>query len=375
VVSTGVVGSGERSLFDGAFEGRRVFITGHTGFKGSWLSAWLLELGAAVTGYALEPPTEPSLFDELGLAGRVTTVTADIRDLDVLREAMVAARPEIVFHLAAQPLVRQGYADPVETFETNVMGTVNVLEAVRACAGVRAVVNVTSDKCYENHETVRPYTEADPMGGFDPYSCSKGCSELVTSAFRRSFFAAPDAAVVTSARAGNVIGGGDWAADRIVPDCVRALMAGVPVLVRNPEAVRPWQHVLEPLSGYLWLAASVLERGRELQGGWNFGPETSDIVPVARIADAMVAGWGEGSWSRPEPPAPQPHEAGILLLDISKARRVLGWRPVWDTDRAAAATASWYRGRAADPTRVPTLTAADIGSYVADARAAGAPWA
>jgi CDP-glucose 4,6-dehydratase len=362
-------------LFAGAYAGRRVFVTGHTGFKGSWLVAWLLRLGADVTGYALDPPTTPSLFEELGLAGRIRHIVADVRDLDALRASMVDARPDVVFHLAAQPLVRFGYAEPVATFATNIMGTVNVLEAVRACAGVRAVVNVTSDKCYENHETVRPYAETDPMGGFDPYSSSKGCSELVTAAYRRSFFAAPDAAVIASARAGNVIGGGDWAADRIVPDCVRALTAGQPVLVRNPEAVRPWQHVLEPLSGYLWLAARMLAKGRAFEGGWNFGPDPSDVVPVSRVADAIVTGWGSGSWLVPESAVPQPHEAGLLLLDISKARTGLGWRPVWDTGRALATTAAWYSARHADVADVPALVEADIESYSAEAQAAGTAWA
>jgi CDP-glucose 4,6-dehydratase len=376
LVSGGVTDriTGMDDLFAGAFKRRRVFVTGHTGFKGSWLTEWLLELGAEVTGYALDPPTTPSLFDELGLDGRIRHVFADVRDLDRLLVEMAASRPEVVFHLAAQPLVRQGYAVPVETFETNVMGTVNVLEAARGCAGLRALVNVTSDKCYENHETVRPYVEADPMGGFDPYSCSKGCSELVTAAYRRSFFAAPDAAVIASARAGNVIGGGDWAADRIVPDCVRALAASRPIEVRNPEAVRPWQHVLEPLSGYLWLAARMLEDGHALDGAWNFGPDPGEVVPVGHVADAVVAGWGSGSWFTPESSVPQPHEAGLLLLDISKARAGLGWRPTWSTERALAVTADWYRARHEDTTRVPELVAADIAAYMRDASAAGAVW-
>ena len=370
VVTRGVDGG----LFDGVFVGRRVFVTGHTGFKGSWLTAWLLDLGAEVTGYALEPPTDPSLFDELGLAGEIAHVLADVRDLDRLREAMVAARPDVVFHLAAQPLVRLSYEQPVETYATNVMGTVNLLEAVRSVPSVRAVVNVTSDKCYENRETGQAYREDDAMGGFDPYSSSKGCSELVTAAYRRSFFGDGSPVTVASARAGNVIGGGDWALDRIVPDCVRALTAGEPIVVRNPDAVRPWQHVLEPLSGYLWLAARMLADGGGLEGAWNFGPEMSDVVPVRTIADAVVAEWGAGSWQTPETSEPQPHEAGLLLLDISRAERELGWRPVWRTGRAITAAAAWYHARNADPSSVPALVAADIASYVGDARKAGAPW-
>jgi CDP-glucose 4,6-dehydratase len=376
-VVSGVVGEeGPAALFGGSFRGRRVFVTGHTGFKGAWLTAWLLELGADVTGYALEPPTDPNLFDELDLAGRITHHIADVRDLGALREAMVAARPEVVLHLAAQPLVRLSYEQPVETYATNIMGVVNLLESVRSVPSVRAVVNVTSDKCYENRESGQAYAEDDPMGGFDPYSSSKGCSELVTAAYRRSFFGEGVSPVaVASARAGNVIGGGDWAKDRIVPDCVRALAAGATIVVRNPDAVRPWQHVLEPLSGYLLLASRMIADGHAFDGPWNFGPEPGEDWPVRAVADAIVEAWGSGSWATPDAAAPQPHEARLLSLDISKARRDLGWRPVYDVRHALRATAEWYAARHRDPGSVPQQTLADIADYVAAARSAGAVWA
>jgi CDP-glucose 4,6-dehydratase len=362
-------------LFGGAFAGRRVFVTGHTGFKGSWLTRWLLELGAEVTGYALDPPTDPNLFDELGLQGEAAHIVADVRDGQRLRAAMAAARPEFVFHLAAQPLVRLSYEHPVDTYETNIMGTVHVLDAVRSVHSVGVVVNVTSDKCYENRETGQAYVEDDPMGGFDPYSSSKGCSELVTAAYRRSFFGEGSAVAVASARAGNVIGGGDWASDRIVPDCVRALAAGEPILVRNPHAVRPWQHVLEPLSGYLWLAARMSADAHTFDGGWNFGPEPGEDWPVSAVVDELIAAWGAGSWTTPAAGPAQPHEATLLNLDITKARRELGWRPVYDVRHAIGATAGWYAARHRDPSSVPANTASDIAGYVAAARAAGVPWA
>jgi len=371
VVSTSV-GNG---LFHGVLAGRRVFVTGHTGFKGSWLALWLLELGADVTGYALEPPTTPSLFEELHLARRIKHVVADVRDLDRFRAEVAAAEPQVVFHLAAQPLVRLSYEQPVDTFATNVMGTVNVLQAVRSTPSVRAVVNVTSDKCYENRETGQAYREDDAMGGYDPYSSSKGCSELVTAAYRRSFFNQDSPVAVASARAGNVIGGGDWALDRIVPDCVRALAAGEPIVVRNPGAVRPWQHVLEPLSGYLWLAARMLEAGHGFDGAWNFGPGQGGDWSVGAVVDEVVAAWGSGSWVTPQDAIPEPHEAKLLNLDISKARRELDWRPVYDVPHAIRATAEWYEGRHRDPGSILERTLADVAEYAAAARLAGVPWA
>jgi CDP-glucose 4,6-dehydratase len=368
-----VVSPAMSALFGGAFSGRRVFVTGHTGFKGSWLAEWLIEMGADVTGYSLDPPTEPSLFDELGLAGRMRHVHGDVRDLPHLTSAIAEARPEIVFHLAAQALVRLSYEEPVLTYESNVMGTVNVLEAVRCAGDVAAVVNVTSDKCYENREDGRAYCETDPLGGHDPYSSSKGCAELVTAAYRRSFFAEPGATRIASVRAGNVIGGGDWAVDRIVPDCVCALQAGEVITVRNPDAVRPWQHVLEPLSGYLLLASRLLAGSPQLAGAWNFGPQDAGMVPVSSVADAIVAAWGSGAWECPVAPEGQPHEAQLLCLDVAKAKDALGWRPLYDVDRAVGVTAKWYRARA-EGHDVLELTKADIADYVDEARRAGIMW-
>jgi CDP-glucose 4,6-dehydratase len=357
-----------------SYRDRTVFVTGHTGFKGAWLAEWLTSLGAAVTGYALDPPSQPNLFDALDLGARLKHVVADIRDRDRVVAEVQAAQPSVIFHLAAQALVRRAYAEPRETFETNVMGTVHVLEAARACPSVRAVVVVTSDKCYENLETSRPFRETDAMGGRDPYSASKGCAELVTAAYRESYFT--NGAAVASARAGNVMGGGDWAADRIVPDCVRALAAGEPIVVRNPDAVRPWQHVLEPLSGYLWLAALMLRDGHRYEGPWNFGPtETSGARPVRWVVDRFVDEWGSGSWTTPADTGRQPHEAHHLNLDSSKAREQLGWALVWDARTAVRQTASWYREyyRAAATAR--ELVEHQLAMYQDDARAVGLAWA
>jgi CDP-glucose 4,6-dehydratase len=323
------------------WRGRRVFLTGHTGFKGGWLSLWLAELGAEVHGYALAPPTEPNLFTTAGVEKRLAASTlADIRDAAKLEQAMQAARPEVVLHLAAQPLVRQSYAEPVETFAVNVMGTVNLLEAVRRTPGVKAVVNVTTDKCYENREWVWPYRENEALGGHDPYSSSKACSELVTAAWRRSFL---DAAGVqlASARAGNVIGGGDWAADRLLPDFLRALDAGKPLVVRSPQATRPWQHVLEPLSGYIMLAERLCTEGAAFAEAWNFGPDEADARPVEWIVETLCARMTDATWQRDT--APQPHEAHTLRLDSAKAHARLGWQPRWNLQRALEATLDWHQ--------------------------------
>jgi CDP-glucose 4,6-dehydratase len=323
------------------WHGRRVFLTGHTGFKGGWLSLWLAELGAEVHGYALTPPTEPNFFTAVGLErSMASSVIADIRDASSLERAMQATRPEVVLHLAAQPLVRQSYAAPVETFAVNVMGTVNLLEAVRRTPGVKAVVNVTTDKCYENREWVWPYRENEALGGHDPYSSSKACSELVTAAWRRSFL---DAAGVrlASARAGNVIGGGDWAADRLVPDFLRALDAGRPLVVRSPLATRPWQHVLGPLSGYLALAEKLYSEGAAFAEAWNFGPDEADARPVQWIVETLCARVPGAAWQRDV--APQPHEAHTLRLDSAKAHARLGWRPRWNLPRALEATLDWHQ--------------------------------
>ncbi len=351
-----------------------VLVTGHTGFKGAWLAEWLTRLGAEVTGFALDVPTRPSLFDAIGLGGRVRDVRGDVRDPERVAAAMAGARPSVVFHLAAQAIVRTAYAQPRDTFETNVMGTVNVLEAARACDSVRAVVVVTSDKSYRNLEAGRPFREGDAMGGRDPYSASKGAAELVVEAYRRSFFA--DGAALASARAGNVIGGGDWAADRIIPDVVRAVTAGEPVVVRSPDAVRPWQHVLEPLSGYLLLAARLLERPRAFDGPWNFGPADAHADRTVRwVVEQFLDAWGGGTWTRPETAEPQPHEANRLALDSTKARERLGWRPVWDAPEAVRRTADWHAAYHADPATARGGVAFQLGAYVDAARAAGLPWA
>ena len=307
------------------WQGKRVFVTGHTGFKGSWLLLWLQSLGAEVTGYALAPSTSPSLFEVARVGEAMTSLIADIRDLPTLQQAMRDARPDIVIHMAAQALVRHSYQNPVETYSTNVMGTVHVLEAVRHSPGVKAVVVVTTDKCYENKEWVWGYREDEPMGGHDPYSNSKGCAELVVSAYRRSFLQDQGVALA-SARAGNVIGGGDWAADRLVPDILRAFEAKQPVAVRNPHAIRPWQHVLEPLSGYLTLAERLYDQGQEFAQGWNFGPSEEDAKPVGWIVAQMAMLWGDNAtWQIDN--GQHPHEANYLKLDISKARNRLHWQP------------------------------------------------
>ena len=359
--------------FSGSFDGRRVFLTGHTGFKGAWLAEWLLRLGSDVTGYALEAPTEPSLFQVLGLERRLHHIVADVRDRDRLAAEMAAARPSVVFHLAAQAIVRAAYARPHETFETNVMGTVNVLEAARACDTVQAVVIVTSDKSYQNLELRRPFRETDAMGGRDPYSASKGAAELVTQAYRQSFFA--DGAAVASVRAGNVIGPGDWAPDRIIPDIVRAVTAGQPVVVRNPDAVRPWQHVLEPLSGYLWLASRLLDVGHAFAGPWNFGP-TGDAGDrtVRWVVERFLTAWGSGTWTTPDEGVRHPHEAHHLAVDSTKAREILGWAPVWDAETAVRRTAEWYAAYHAEPSTAGPRLEAQLEAYLHDARAAGLPW-
>jgi CDP-glucose 4,6-dehydratase len=357
------------------YAGRSVFITGHTGFKGAWLAEWLTVLGAGVTGYALDPPTDPSLFDALGLAGRVRHVVGDVRDHGRLAAEVRGSHPSVIFHLAAQAIVRRAYTEPRETFETNVMGTVNVLEAARACPSVAAVVVVTSDKVYENAELGRAFLESDPVGGRDPYSASKGAAELVTAAYRASYFGDGTAAVA-SVRAGNVIGGGDWATDRIIPDCVRAVTAGEPIVVRNPDAVRPWQHVLEPLSGYLLLGARLLEEAHRYEGAWNFGP-TIDAADrsVRWVVERFLEEWGAGSWTSPRPAGPQPHEAARLLVDSAKARAELGWAPVWDARAAVRETAVWYREYYRAPAMARDLVDHQLTSYEAEARAANLPWA
>jgi CDP-glucose 4,6-dehydratase len=327
-----------------SWQGRKVLVTGHTGFKGGWLSLWLHQLGAEVTGFSLPAPTDPSFFEQTRLAEIVRHVEGDVRDLAAVEAVMRETQPDVVFHLAAQPLVRYSYDAPVETFETNVMGTVNVLEACRKVDSVRAVVCITTDKCYENREWIWPYRENDPMGGYDPYSASKGAAELAISAYRRSFF--QKGARIASVRAGNVIGGGDWALDRLVPDIIRGLLAGQPPQIRNPNSVRPWQHVLEALNGYILIAQRLLEGRDECACAWNFGPADDDTQPVGWIVEEMLAAWPEKiSWEQPK--GDHPHEAVLLKLDSSKARNELGWRPRLRLKEALGKVIEWHASVAA----------------------------
>ena len=322
------------------WKGKRVFLTGHTGFKGGWLALWLLDMGAEVYGYALNPPTDPNIFTVCNLKQQLAGSTiADIRDGTALMQAMGAVRPDIVIHLAAQPLVRYSYTAPIETYAVNVMGTVNLLEAVRHTNGVKAVVNVTTDKCYENREWVWPYRENEAMGGFDPYSSSKACSELVTAAYRNSFLE-PAGIHLASARAGNVIGGGDWAADRLIPDFLKALDAQRTLTIRSPQATRPWQHVLEPIAGYLMLAQALYEEGEAFAAPWNFGPEDSDARPVQWIVEYLCGQVPGASWQCDA--SPQLHEANLLKLDSSKAKTKLGWKPRWNLQTALGMTLNWH---------------------------------
>jgi CDP-glucose 4,6-dehydratase len=323
------------------WRGRRVLLTGHTGFKGAWLALWLQSLGAAVTGFADGVPTDPSLYELARVEEEMKSVIGDVRDPEALATAFAACDPEVVIHMAAQPMVRRSFLEPRATYEVNVMGTINVLEAARGAKSLRAIVNVTSDKCYENREWDWGYREDEPMGGHDPYSSSKGAAEIVTAAYRRSFFADPEGPQLASGRAGNVIGGGDWGEDRLVPDVMRAVLAGEAVRVRNPNAIRPWQHVLNPLSGYLVLAQALWE-DPAAAGGWNFGPADEEAQPVGRLVERLAELWPERvRWNVDE--GPHPHEAHYLKLDSSKARARLGWRPLAPLDAALDATAAWYR--------------------------------
>jgi CDP-glucose 4,6-dehydratase len=343
------------------WRGKRVFVTGHTGFKGSWLCAWLKHLEASVTGFALAPDSKPNLFEDAHVADGMRSILADVRDRGALAAAIEEASPEIVFHLAAQPLVRRSYAEPVETFASNVLGTVHLLDAVRHAPSVRVALIVTTDKCYENHEWCWGYRETDTLGGRDPYSASKACAELVTQAYRQSFLS--ERVAVATARAGNVIGGGDWAEDRIVPDIVRSIVAGRPAFIRNPRAVRPWQHVLDPLSGYL-LLAQRLWWSPELSGAYNFGPSTSDAVTVRTLAEAIVAELGRGTLEFGErATSAELHEASSLRLDCAKAHSALGWAPHLDTERAIALTARFYSDYLANPRAASTLVREQISAH------------
>lgn len=327
-------------MFKNIYNGKKVFLTGHTGFKGSWLALWLTKLGAEVCGYSLAPNTQPSMFEELNIQDKITkSVFGDILDDVLLEKTMNEFQPDIVFHLAAQPLVRLSYAEPVLTYKTNVIGSLNVLEAARKCASVKAFVNVTTDKCYENKEVNRGYREDEPMGGYDMYSSSKGCVEILSSSFRRSFL--KDGYALGTARAGNVIGGGDWALDRLIPDCVRSINKGIDIEIRNPIAVRPWQHVLEPLSGYLLLGQKLLEDGQKYADGFNFGPNEDSVLTVAEVSKMAAEYYGKGKVFVGEP-SPL-HEAGLLMLNIEKAEKILNWTPTLTAKEAIKNTVDWYR--------------------------------
>ena len=368
-----------KNLFKNTYKNKKVLVTGHTGFKGAWLALWLTELGAEVVGYALEPPTNPSLFTVLKLAEKIQHITGDIRDGDNLKAVFQQCQPEIVFHLAAQSLVRLSYQEPQLTYETNIMGTVNLYEAVRKTTSVKTVVNITSDKCYQNQEWVYGYRENDPMGGYDPYSSSKGCAELITTAYRNSFFNVKDygqthQVALASVRAGNVIGGGDWAADRLVPDCIRALTKNEEIYIRNPQATRPWQHVLEPLSAYLWLAALMNENPIAFSTCWNFGPNDEDILTVAEIVKKVIELWGAGSYQ--VNPDTKYHEVKLLKLDVSKAHVQLKWRPVYRADKALEQTVSWYREYyKGNSDSIYNYTIRQIQEYIDSAREKGLEWA
>jgi len=328
-------------MIDKAFwQGKRVFLTGHTGFKGSWLCLWLNQLGSSVKGYSLEPPTSPSLYEAAKIDSIVDSQIGDIRNQELLHKSMVSFNPDIVIHMAAQPLVRLSYDEPIETYEVNVMGTIKVLEVARYCSNLKAIINITTDKCYENVGLDKSYSETDPMGGFDPYSSSKGCAELVTSSYRRSFL--NDLGIgIASVRAGNVIGGGDWANDRLIPDILRSFELNKSVMVRNPNATRPWQHVLEPLSGYLLLAQKLYDDHKAYSEGWNFGPNEKDIRPVNWILDKMISYWPNASWSLED--NVNPHEASFLKLNISKASELLGWTPTWDLKMTLVSIIRWHK--------------------------------
>ena len=349
-------------MFNNIYNGRRIFLTGHTGFKGAWLALWLTSLGAKVCGYSLEPNTQPSMFENLEISSKIyRSIIGDITDFENLSDAMKSFKPDMVFHLAAQPLVRLSYAEPIMTYKTNVIGSLNVMQAALMCGSVEAFVNVTTDKCYENLEVNRGYVEEDVMGGYDMYSSSKGCVELLSSSFRRSFLNSAGSYALATARAGNVIGGGDWALDRLVPDCIRAINNGVNIEIRNPIAVRPWQHVLEPLSGYLLLGQKLLEGGKKYAQGFNFGPLQDSVLTVADVAQKVVSEYGKGRVHVGEPS--DLHEAGLLMLNIEKAGKILGWVPTYNANQAIKNTVDWYKNFYSGVPNMYEYTMFQIGEY------------
>lgn len=349
-------------MFNNIYAGKKVFLTGHTGFKGSWLSLWLTMLGAKVCGYSLAPNTRPSMFNELNIESKIEkSIIGNILDVEPLEKSIFDFQPDIVFHLAAQPLVRLSYSEPVLTYQTNVIGSLNVLEAARKCKSVKAFVNVTTDKCYENKEINRGYREDEPMGGYDMYSSSKGCVEIMSSSYRRSFLQDENAFAMATARAGNVIGGGDWALDRLIPDCVIAINNDEKIEIRNPIAVRPWQHVLEPLSGYLLLGQKLLEYGKQYADGFNFGPDEDSILKVADVAQKVVEFYGKGEVVVQK--RDNLHEAGLLMLNIEKAAKVLGWHPSLTADEAIQKTVEWYKNFYSSDIDIYNFTLKQIEDY------------
>ena len=364
-----------QKLFNGYYKNKNVLVTGHTGFKGSWLSVWLHELGANVIGYSLAPYTQRDNFELSLLKNKIVDLRGDIRDFDKLKSVFEKYKPEVVFHLAAQPLVRLSYDLPRETFEQNIMGTVNVLECVRQTSSTKVCINITSDKCYENKEWIWGYRENDPMGGYDPYSASKGCSEIIISAYIRSFFSPATFSThnkaVASVRAGNVIGGGDWAKDRIIPDCIRAIESNVPIEVRSPKAIRPWQHVLEPLSGYLHLASMLYANPKRYSGAWNFGPNIESLINVEQIVEKFLIGMNKGTWLDTSDKA-NLHEATLLNLDCSKAFYYLNWKPTFNIDQCIKLVTEWYSEY--EKNDVYKICVAQISQYTQVAKCIGNTW-
>ncbi len=365
----------QSGLLSEFYFGKRVFITGHTGFKGAWMSLWLRLMGAEVMGYALDPITTPNLFQLLDLKHEIGHQIGDIRDFERLKSTMINFQPDIVFHLAAQPIVRMSYNETRMTYETNVMGTVNILESTRFLPNTRVVINVTSDKCYENQEWDYAYRENDPLGGFDPYSSSKSCSEIVTAAYRHSFFTISDSPLIATARAGNVIGGGDWALDRIIPDIVRSLSINTPIVIRNPNAIRPWQHVLEPLSGYLWLAYRLWTGGHGFDEAWNFGPSSQSNLPVKKLVEYAIQAWGTGNWKEEESNVNPIYEAKYLKLDCSKTINLLNWEPVYDVQTSIERSVHWYKDFYHTSKDMKDRTIKDIENYIIEAKRKRISWA